>query len=617
MHAAARWLNDAACVVLLAGGTWYWESHDGGRPLRPLVVVAIVCVLALPAALAEVRRLHRLGRLALVAWGLGLLLAGSLAVERSNFLEPTLTYAMTPVVFLAARRVWRRRWGPGVVVGLLLLGAGAYWHRSFLQWWGHAMSGEAPQWLALSWWNQSAVLMGMLGSLFLGLALVARRVVAAAGVLASAGLLSAVWLSGSRGGVLAVALATVVVVVVACWVRRAGEESIWPVLGLVTLVAVAAAALSWVLTGMTESGGQPLAQREQEAGDNAAARLHHMQAAIRMFADRPVSGYGPGSYEEVAPAFTSPEANLTSQAHNQYLQVFAEGGLVFGLPFLAGLVLVAGSPFYSPPPVRQRHADDLRVPAAVGAAGALTVLLTHSAIDFDWAFPVLPFVGAMSAAMLLPGGDEGEAPARRRSVALVPIAFVLVASAVLASTAVGPQIPVDPDPMELAGEGPGWKAPDQARYAEVLLLEGEVEAARVAVDRGLVWSPANDRLRVVAALVGHAEGNLTTPLLETLLEQPPTWMASYVTVARYLANAGEPDAAWRVAHRGLEVMREHAAWPVAHVAADAHVLLVSLAADRGCEEARGAAAGARADELVARLQGFVEVVADEVGRVCP
>ncbi len=66
-----------------------------------------------------------------------------------------------------------------------------------------------------------------------------------------------------------------------------------------------------------------------------------MQAALRMFADRPLTGQGIGSYEVMALDFTDPDANLTSSAHDEYVEVLGEGGLAGGLPFLL-LHVVAG-----------------------------------------------------------------------------------------------------------------------------------------------------------------------------------------------------------------------------------------------------------------------------------
>lgn len=620
-EAALTWLGDASVALLLVGMLWYWEGHDGGRALRPLTLVAAMGVLSVPALVTEVRRLPIVGRVLLAAWGLGLAVVLATAMDRSYFLQPTLTYGLVPLVFLATSRVWRRPWGPAFLFGLLLAATGKYWHRSFLQWWGHAMWGRDPQWLSLSWWNQSAVLMAMFGSMFLGVALTARRLVAMGAGLAASACLAGAWLTGSRGGVLVTFLTVALVWLLAMRTRRVSGAPNWQGTGILTLIVLATGALVLLLTGMTDSQGQPLAQRDQDAGDNAIARLEHMRAAAGMFMDRPTVGHGPGSYRELAPGFTSSDAVLTSQAHNQYLQVLAEGGLVFGVPFLAAILIVSWMTLrvLRKPPMRPGGVNEFRAPVVLGGIGMLGTLVIHSVVDFDWAFPILPVLGAISAAVLWrETGTDEDRSSLMSSFILLPFVAVLAFAGMVATDFLTASASADRlSPNELAVRGPAWDAQAQARYAQTLVLDGHVEAARTAVERGLRWSPGNDRLRVADVVVAHGEERRTTTELVASVSEPPDWLIGYVDVARYLASRDEIVAATDVAERGLEVMREHRAWGNARIAADAHVLLVRLAGtDGGCSEARQRVSDARDDPLIMDMQGVDEVLHTVLENFC-
>ncbi|MDX1622272.1 MAG: O-antigen ligase family protein, partial [Nitriliruptorales bacterium] len=573
------------------------------------------------------RRLPRWGLLVLAAWTVGLGVALGLATDRTNFVPNTLTYAIVPLVFLAASRIWRRRWGPALTLGLVLAAAGKYWQRSFLQWWGNALLDNDTRWLPLSWWNPSAVLMGMFGLLFLAFANLGRRVMAVAAGLASAALLAGVWLSASRGGLLAVVVGVVVVVAAAWRHRHRSSRSGRAVVVATVGVLAGAVVVSLLLTGMTESGGQPIAEREQRAATNALARLEHMKAAAGMFVDRPLLGHGPGSYREIAPEFTAPTANLTTEAHNQYIQVLAEGGIVFGVPFIIAMGMLAwlAVRVVRVPSPAVTYDDPVRRPAVVGAVGMVAVLLAHSAVDFDWAFPVLPVLGAVGAAILwVEAGPEGFAAKAERTmgrrlawvaVGAAGLALCVAAGLALAYSASGNAEEVSPE--ELAISPVPWDAPEHARFAFLLLRDDEVDAARIAVDRGLTWNPGHDRLRIADAAVEHAEGTRTTNELVSELDHPPGWLQGYVDVAEYLVATGELDAAQRVAQRGIEEMTLRHAWGHRSLVADSHMLLIHIAAEQGgCEAARVQADVARRAPLASDLNGFEQAVDDRLEMLC-
>lgn len=103
-----------------------------------------------------------------------------------------------------------------------------------------------------------------------------------------------------------------------------------------------------------------------------------------LFRAHPVSGAGLGAFETVFPAFnqqTNPGI-VTSQAHNDYLQVLTDGGMIGGaiaLWFLITVGLVIWRGMRAPEPMMNLY--------ALGCGAAIFGLLVHSLFDFNLQLP--------------------------------------------------------------------------------------------------------------------------------------------------------------------------------------------------------------------------------------
>jgi hypothetical protein len=113
------------------------------------VAARVVALVAAQVLHGEVRRLPRAGRWLLGLWLAGLIVGLALSVYRADAARPLLEYTVAPTVLLAARRLWRRSWGPGALLVVLIVTFGLYQQRSWLQWWGMS-SGSGARWAPLS-----------------------------------------------------------------------------------------------------------------------------------------------------------------------------------------------------------------------------------------------------------------------------------------------------------------------------------------------------------------------------------------------------------------------------------------------------------------------------------
>ncbi len=633
-----RWAGDAIAVALLVAAFWYLENHDGGFEKFALTRVSLFALLAAPIAVVEAARLPRSGRVVLGLWGVGAVVGLAFAQIRADASMPAMVLGLVPLGFLAALRLWRRRWGPPVLIALLAATLGRYWYRSFLQWWGHTMEGVGPQWMALSWHNQSGMLMGAFGLLFAGMAFSTRRVLAVAFSLLAGGALAGAWLSGSRGAALFTAVA-LVVVAVAAWRVQRGERGIVHVAtaGLMTLVVAVAAVAALTALEPAGKGGQPIANRDESAVGNGLARLHHMEAALGMFVADPLTGGGIGSYRTLALDHTPPNANLTSSAHDEYLEALGEGGILLALGFAGAaalLGLLALRRLVTATPVDRREpGTELRGAFTVGAVGVVLAVGAHVGMDFDFGYPVIPLLAAVAGAGLYgerrragvstdtdadATGAGVERGGRLAGLVAVPVVLVLAAGAAGAWAEMhANHEQTGLSAAQYATAGVPWDLDASIGRAETLDGRGESELAVAVLDRTLAWNPGSSRARTLRAAIRYSRGELDGAALAASLQPGHNRFDEYIAVASRLISGGDYVPAEHVLDDVLAQLDRYRAWGVDRNVMDAYMAKIRLAGLwRGCEAAQEVADGAAADPAAKAYSDAQQALDDAVARAC-
>ncbi len=128
----------------------------------------------------------------------------------------------------------------------------------------------------------------------------------------------AVFLTGSRGGLLG--LAATILLIVMRSKRR--------ILGL-ALIPAFIFVFAWQGGSVMKSRADTISEYNQDA--SAADRIDSWHAAIQMILDHPLTGVGLASY---GPAFPHYSPKKPREAHNTFLQIAAESGVVAGLMYL-------------------------------------------------------------------------------------------------------------------------------------------------------------------------------------------------------------------------------------------------------------------------------------------
>ena len=228
--------------------------------------------------------------------------------------------------------------------------------------------------------NHYAGLMEMLASFPLVLAASGFLVTWLRMLIAFATVLTAgtIFLSGSRGGMIAL---TLQVLFLGAWLlgRRRRRGTVRPFLAIFLLVAVLVA---WL--GADRFVDRLETLRDPLGDQGSGIRPQIVRDAMRMFAERPVAGWGLGVFPIAYPKYRTFYTNLyVNEAHNDYLQLLVETGLLGFAAMVFFLVLL-----YRVSLSQLQHAgENLAYATKLAALVGCTGILVHSISDFNLHIP--------------------------------------------------------------------------------------------------------------------------------------------------------------------------------------------------------------------------------------
>ena len=204
-----------------------------------------------------------------------------------------------------------------------------------------------------------------------------RKIVTGATAALMAG---SIFLSGSRGGMLAFVAQMIVLAVLLLRKRQSGWKQPLMLGGFLAMVVVF---LIWM-------GGAELTQRlasihaEAREEMNGGFRLTIDRDCLRMFMKRPMLGWGLGTFPITYPGFRSFYTNFfVNQAHNDYLQLLVETGLVGFSIAIWFLVVVFRQAAAKLQNWSETASGSLTVAAMLGCVG----IMVHSFLDFNLQIP--------------------------------------------------------------------------------------------------------------------------------------------------------------------------------------------------------------------------------------
>ena len=201
---------------------------------------------------------------------------------------------------------------------------------------------------------------------------------------------ASICMSLSRGGITSLAAG---LGVVGAYVAVRGERG-HGVRAVAAVGLVSVAVVIWL-------GWEPVVKELGSLSEISVAGDHRTETALatlRMFGTAPLFGYGFGSFQHVFPAFQGPNIQIGRwlHAHNEYVQLGAEGGVV-GVA-LAALLVIA---FVRT--VQKGFRRTIRVSRLFvgGAAVGIAAIAVHSLVDYSLHKPANAFLLAMLCGMCI------------------------------------------------------------------------------------------------------------------------------------------------------------------------------------------------------------------------
>lgn len=432
--ADAWWISALECAIFGIAGLWFFRVLLGGSVnLRGLFLIVPLLVMTGWAFIQ------------IVPWGVVSSSTGGLTriTPRTLSIDSYQTYltalkALALTLFLGLLLVQtsttrRLRWLVGTIIGLGLASAIFGIVRQFLQ------SDTSPRGFLLPYLfggtgygqfisaNVFSYLMEM------SLALVAGLIVGGAVrrnrllVYITIGLViwAALILSNSRGGILSLACQFVFLSYISLswyaarkaaaedgaprWLEFLRTSSLVRITVIVLMIVILFAGVFWI-------GGNRLASKTDTSGADieGATRSEIWGASWRLIKERPWTGVGFGAYFLAIPQHQVGAGRLrVEQAHNEYLDIVANGGLIaLGIAgwFIVTLIWRVRKPL--------RSRDEFRRAAALGAVAGLLDVGVHSVVDFGLQVAAIAVV--FLALVVIAVADERVEKPRRKKLTGIP-----------------------------------------------------------------------------------------------------------------------------------------------------------------------------------------------------
>lgn len=194
----------------------------------------------------------------------------------------------------------------------------------------------------------------------------------------------------SRGGMISLTAGMMFVGVLGMRLKR--EKRSGRVAMFFSQAVVMIAIMSVIAVGIFWIGADPVIKRvtQGQAADNAPAKETFLSSrgwiwrdTFSMIRANPVLGVGLGAYETAYPIYSESDGSLrVPQAHNDYLQVTADAGIVGAL--IAVWFIVA---IYRTVSRGIGSRDPLLAGLALGSGGGIFAMLVHSMFDFNLQVP--------------------------------------------------------------------------------------------------------------------------------------------------------------------------------------------------------------------------------------
>lgn len=189
-------------------------------------------------------------------------------------------------------------------------------------------------------------------------------------------------MTNSRGGIISLAAEILFLVVVAGFgLSREKQEKGQKLRAMLLRGTLGAGLIVVLIVGVFAVGGAGVFNRllgTVNAADPTTGRSHYWSVTLDVIKLHPLVGSGLGSFSAIYTRYDTRNGYYRlEQAHNDYLQTLADGGVVGAILGLAFLIILFRKAFK-----RRNTEDKFRRGVATGALAGCFAVLVHSAFDF-------------------------------------------------------------------------------------------------------------------------------------------------------------------------------------------------------------------------------------------
>jgi O-antigen ligase len=200
-------------------------------------------------------------------------------------------------------------------------------------------------------------------------------------IFAAALMAIALVMTNSRGGIISLVAETGFLLAITAGRGREGSGKTGRARSLLLRAGLAFALLVAIFSGVLFFGGEEVLNRfvgTVNSNDPTTGRVHFWRGALGIIGDHPLIGTGLGSFGVAYTLYdTRNGLYRLEQAHNDYLQVLTDAGIVGALLGLSFIVLLFRNGL-----IRRETDDPFRQGVATGALTGCFAVLVHSFFDF-------------------------------------------------------------------------------------------------------------------------------------------------------------------------------------------------------------------------------------------
>jgi O-antigen ligase len=192
-------------------------------------------------------------------------------------------------------------------------------------------------------------------------------------------MISTVFLCGSRGGFISIVLQIIFTAVMLLWRSR----HVGLVLALTVVFVLSAAFGTWL--GSDRLIGRLGDVPSEIQADRTGGRIQLAKDSLQMFAQRPITGWGLGTFPVIYPKFRTFVTDLyVNEAHNDFVQLLVETGII-GFSVAIGLLVIVFRRGLLQ--IRDAVFGSWRTVAISASVIGVVGLSVHSLFDFNLQIP--------------------------------------------------------------------------------------------------------------------------------------------------------------------------------------------------------------------------------------